>query len=72
MKKRTYTTPPCGVKLRLDVGSGAFSLIGDWGFPEARTPKHMSLNSLASTKNLLALSAFFLARAQERLLQDDD
>ena len=69
MKKRTYTTLPCGAKLRLDK-NGGLDLIGDLGFSDG-TPKHMRLNILASTKNLLALSAFFLARAQENV-QDDN
>ncbi len=72
-KKNTrYTKMPCGLRLRLNVESGHFDLVGDLGGGASGTtlnlPKHMSLNIVASPKNLMALSAFFLARAREAQL----
>ena len=66
-----FTVLPCGLKLRLNVETGEFILRGDMGH---RDPKLMitKLNIVTNTENLLALAAFFLARAQENLLQNDD
>ncbi len=69
-KKNTrYTVMPCGLKLRMNVGTGNFELVGEVGFsgfphPDTDDSK-LNLNIVASPGNLMALSAFFLARAQE-------
>ena len=68
-----FTTLPCRLKLRLNVKTGEFLLRGDMGYMDKRSMTRavetkLSVNT--NTENLLALSAFFLARAQERLLLD--
>ena len=66
MRKRKYTTLPCGLRLRLDVRTGDFDLRGDMGQNSANaSAEHTHLTIIARPKNLMALSAFFLARAQE-------
>ena len=68
-KSKRYTTLPCGLKLRLNVETGSFNLVGDLGGNDNATvslPNKIQLNIVASPKNLMALSAFFLARARER------
>ena len=64
-----FTTLPCGLKLRLDVMKGEFTLKGNMGDRRHMDNKNpiTKLNIVPTSTNLLALSAFFLARAQERM-----
>lgn len=72
--KRTrlsYTQLPCGLKLRLDVDSGDFDFRGDLGQLEGKPIRYLQLSIVSDTENLMALSAFFLERAREVLLDSD-
>ena len=68
-KCKPYTKLPCDLRLRLDVVTGGLDLVGNLGAGDAATsklPNKIRLNIVSSPGNLMALSAFFLARAQER------
>ena len=66
MSRGRFTTLPCGLKLRLDVQDGNFELRGDTGSTDnPGTDDIIHWNIDVSPHNLMALSAFFLARAQE-------
>jgi len=69
MTNTRFTVLPCGLKLRLNVIDGEFILKGDMGQAGTGHPTRETVTRLiivTSTQNLLALSAFFLARAQEQ------
>ena len=69
-KSRKYTELPCGLKLRLDVETGGFDLVGDIGGVDGEFPPKIHLKIVSGPVNLMALSAFFLARAKEALKDD--
>lgn len=63
---RKYTKIPCGLRLRLDMESDILELKGDMGQPDGSEDAYTKLTGIVTTtENLMALSAFFLARAQE-------
>jgi len=64
-RNRRFTVLPCGLKIRLDIYSGDFDLIGDMGFKGSAVTEKHELNIVCNTRNLLALAAFFLAKAEE-------
>ena len=68
MSRGRFTTLPCGLKLRLNVFDGNFELRGDLGATgDSSIDDILHLNIDVNPHNLMALSAFFLARVQESL-----
>ena len=61
-KNRKYTTLPCGMKLRLNVETGGFDLVGNLG---KGLPDKIHLDIVSTSTNLMAVLAFFLAQVQE-------